>query len=128
MCSKLDVSFIGLQKTKMKEFDLFLLRSVWGNFSFDLATSSAQRHSREVISMWDPAVFIKKKITCTNNVVIIQRECMFSKFNCYMVNVYAPQEESKKKDLWNFLLNFMNRNKGAFLFFGDFNEIRNLNE
>ncbi|GKF56123.1 RNA-directed DNA polymerase, eukaryota, reverse transcriptase zinc-binding domain protein, partial [Tanacetum coccineum] len=41
-----------------------------------------------------------------------------------MVNVYAPQEERKNKDLWNFIRNFMFDQPGHYFVFGDFNVVR----
>lgn len=45
-----------------------------------------------------------------------------------MVNIYAPQGVQPKKDLWLFLRGFMIRNPGNYLFFGDFNAVRNSDE
>ncbi|KAK9057871.1 hypothetical protein SSX86_022710 [Deinandra increscens subsp. villosa] len=45
-----------------------------------------------------------------------------------MINIYAPQTESRKKALWEGLLDFMNANPGTYIIFGDFNSIRNQSE
>lgn len=70
LCSKLGVSFHGLQETKMKEVELFILEVFGVCFSFDFATSSTRGCSGRILSMWDSTVFIKKK-RCTNTVVIV---------------------------------------------------------
>ncbi|GJX51642.1 RNA-directed DNA polymerase, eukaryota [Tanacetum coccineum] len=46
-----------------------------------------------------------------------------SQTQCFMINVYAPQDDSKKEKLWNDILDFMNMNRGHHLIFGDFNVI-----
>ncbi|GJX47830.1 RNA-directed DNA polymerase, eukaryota, reverse transcriptase zinc-binding domain protein [Tanacetum coccineum] len=47
-----------------------------------------------------------------------------SQTQCFMINVYAPQDDSKKEKLWNDILDFMNMNRGHHLIFGDFNVVR----
>ncbi|GJV55467.1 RNA-directed DNA polymerase, eukaryota [Tanacetum coccineum] len=46
---------------------------------------------------------------------------VFKKMKSFMVNVYAPQEERKKKGLWNFIHNFMSDQPGHYFVFSDFN-------
>ncbi|GJV14196.1 RNA-directed DNA polymerase, eukaryota, reverse transcriptase zinc-binding domain protein [Tanacetum coccineum] len=47
-----------------------------------------------------------------------------SRIHCFMINVYAPQDDSKKEKLWNDIFDFMNSNRGHHLIFGDFNVVR----
>lgn len=49
--------------------------------------------------MWDPAAFDKKKITCMNNVIIVEGQWVFSMVHCFMINVYAPQSDALKREL-----------------------------
>nr|GEW61600.1 reverse transcriptase domain, reverse transcriptase zinc-binding domain protein [Tanacetum cinerariifolium] len=48
--------------------------------------------------------------------------------HCFMINVYAPQEDRKKETLWNKILEFMNNNQGHYIIFGDFNMVRYASE
>ena len=80
------------------------------------------------MSMWDPAAFVKESIMCMDNVVFVYGEWVFSKFKCYMVNVYVPQEENKKRELWLSIQLFMNNNPRNYIIFGDFNVVRAPNE
>ncbi|PWA93850.1 RNA-directed DNA polymerase, eukaryota [Artemisia annua] len=41
-----------------------------------------------------------------------------------MVNIYGPQDPSAKATLWNRIHDFMRHNNGAFVLFGDLNEVR----
>ncbi|GJV76710.1 RNA-directed DNA polymerase, eukaryota, partial [Tanacetum coccineum] len=50
------------------------------------------------------------------------------KFDIYMVNVYAPQDEEGKQNLWRFITEFMSTNPGHYIIFGDFNSVRNKSE
>ncbi|GKB24004.1 RNA-directed DNA polymerase, eukaryota, reverse transcriptase zinc-binding domain protein, partial [Tanacetum coccineum] len=51
-----------------------------------------------------------------------------SHIHCYMINVYAPQDDGKKETLWNEITKFMNVNRGYHLIFGDFNMVRYASE
>ncbi|PWA89116.1 reverse transcriptase domain, Reverse transcriptase zinc-binding domain protein [Artemisia annua] len=62
------------------------------------------------------------------NSLIVEGEWAFKKMKCFMVNVYAPQEERKKNDLWNFIRNFMSQHQGNYFVFGDFNVVRSSSE
>ena len=43
------------------QVDLFELHSMWGNFAFDFAVSSARGMSGRLISIWDLAAFVKEE-------------------------------------------------------------------
>ncbi|GKA69148.1 RNA-directed DNA polymerase, eukaryota, reverse transcriptase zinc-binding domain protein [Tanacetum coccineum] len=42
----------------------------------------------------------------------------------FMINIYGPQDSSAKATLWNRIDDFMRHNNGAFVLFGDLNEVR----
>lgn len=99
LCSEKKVSFFGLQETRVSSPDLFVLRKLWGDFSFDFALSSARGFSGGLLSIWDPAVFNCQKIASFPNVLIVKGEWVFDRVTCYMVNVYAPQQTTQKRSL-----------------------------
>nr|GEW82624.1 RNA-directed DNA polymerase, eukaryota, reverse transcriptase zinc-binding domain protein [Tanacetum cinerariifolium] len=43
--------------------------------------------------------------------------------DCFMINIYGPQESAAKSSLWNRLTGFMNQHNGKFILFGDFNTV-----
>ncbi|GJS03718.1 RNA-directed DNA polymerase, eukaryota [Tanacetum coccineum] len=45
-----------------------------------------------------------------------------------IISVYAPQELSEKKSLWDYLCHVIDNWKGSVIIMGDFNEVRNKNE
>nr|GEX14017.1 hypothetical protein [Tanacetum cinerariifolium] len=48
--------------------------------------------------------------------------------DCYMINIYGPQETSAKSSLWNRITEFMHQHDGKFILFGDMNTVRHENE
>nr|GFC63798.1 RNA-directed DNA polymerase, eukaryota, reverse transcriptase zinc-binding domain protein [Tanacetum cinerariifolium] len=59
-------------ETKMTKLELFQLRSMWGNFNFDYWCSMAKGRSGGLVTMWDPNVFVKKRMWCADNYIIIE--------------------------------------------------------
>ncbi|XP_023758756.1 uncharacterized protein LOC111907189 [Lactuca sativa] len=71
-----------------------------------------------------PNAFLKSTVHCTDNVVIVGGVWFPFSFPYYMVNIYAPQGVWEKFDLWQYLKDFKRRNGGNYMFFGDFNVVR----
>nr|GEU52035.1 hypothetical protein [Tanacetum cinerariifolium] len=53
---------IGIKESKMTRLEIFLLKSMWGDYAFDYACSMARGRPGGLISMWDPNIFVKKDI------------------------------------------------------------------
>ncbi|GJZ99205.1 RNA-directed DNA polymerase, eukaryota [Tanacetum coccineum] len=93
-----EVNFLSLQETKMETIDLFDIKRCWGNFVFDYVHSDS-------VGNW---------IT-TGKLLLI-------------ISVYAPQELTVKKLLWDYMFHVIANWKGEVIIMGDFNEVRNKNE
>ncbi|PWA67398.1 RNA-directed DNA polymerase, eukaryota, Reverse transcriptase zinc-binding domain protein [Artemisia annua] len=66
-----NVHFLGIQESKLTRLELFRLKSMSGNYSFDYACSLARGRSGGITSIWDPAMFIKTNIWCDDHFVIV---------------------------------------------------------
>lgn len=61
-------------------------------------------------------MFKKESEFVRDNFLVVKGKWLADNIECYVVNVYAPQVESEKADLWNAILDFMNTNPGNTLF------------
>ncbi|GJY77774.1 RNA-directed DNA polymerase, eukaryota [Tanacetum coccineum] len=122
------VSFLGIQETHSTKLDPFKVKSAWGNFQFEFVERPSNGRSGGLVSIWDPKVFSKINEFQFENFLIVEGNWIASHTHCFMINVYAPQDVSKKELLWNEILEFMNNNRGHHLIFGDFNEVRHSSE
>ncbi|GJV74764.1 RNA-directed DNA polymerase, eukaryota [Tanacetum coccineum] len=111
----------GIQETHSLKIDSFKAKSLWGNFQFDYAVCPSSGRSGCLVSIWDPNVFI---IFPSENLLIVEGIWTSSHLQCFMINVYAPQEDRKKETLWHNILDFKDRNPGHYFIFGDFNVVR----
>ncbi|GJW10716.1 RNA-directed DNA polymerase, eukaryota, reverse transcriptase zinc-binding domain protein [Tanacetum coccineum] len=101
---------------------------MWGNFAFDYVCSMARGRSGGLIYVWDPNLFSKESIWCDDSFIIIKRNWKNSVGDCYMVNIYGPQDQVSKLALWNRLQDFMHHHNGFYIMFGDMNAVRNEQE
>lgn len=124
LCFKHNIHFLGVQETKMTKLELFQLKSMWENFKFDYACSMARGRSGGLVTMWDPSFFIKNRIWCNDNYVIVEGKWMNSVDDYFLINVYGPQHQPEKSNLWEFLNSFILNHEGNIILFGDLNEVR----
>ncbi|GKC05708.1 hypothetical protein Tco_0997318 [Tanacetum coccineum] len=100
------------KESKMTRLELFRLKSMWGNYTFDYAFSLARGRSGGLISMWDPNTFVKDYIWCDDSSIIVKGRWKNMVEDCYMINIYGPQDPMSKTTLWNRLSDFMHSHTG----------------
>nr|GEV77987.1 RNA-directed DNA polymerase, eukaryota, reverse transcriptase zinc-binding domain protein [Tanacetum cinerariifolium] len=112
----------------MTRLELFCLKSMWGNYAFEYTCSLARGISGGIISIWDPAMFIKSNIWYDDHYLIVEGKWTNSDDTFFMINVYGPHDSQVKVLLWNTLRTFIMNHSGKYLLFGDLNEVRNESE
>ncbi|PWA52585.1 RNA-directed DNA polymerase, eukaryota [Artemisia annua] len=108
----------------MTRLEMFRIKSMWGNYTFDYACSLSRGRAGGLISVWDPSFFVKDQIWCDDWYIIVQGKWVNSDEVFFMINIYGPQESSDKIALWNRLLEFIRNHDGHYVIFGDLNEVR----
>ncbi|GJX07501.1 RNA-directed DNA polymerase, eukaryota, reverse transcriptase zinc-binding domain protein [Tanacetum coccineum] len=128
LCKRHNISFLGIQETRLSLINSFKAKSVWGNFHFEYVVSSSIGRSGVLVSIWDPNSFHKTNVISKENLLIIEGVWAMNQLHCYMFNIYAPEDDRKKEALWQSILEFMSYNPGHYIIFGDFNAVRNESE
>nr|GFB57538.1 RNA-directed DNA polymerase, eukaryota, reverse transcriptase zinc-binding domain protein [Tanacetum cinerariifolium] len=64
--SKCSTSF----ETKVTKLQLFQSRSMWGKFNFDYGCSMARGRSSGLVTMWDPNLFVKKRMRHPGKIIL----------------------------------------------------------
>ncbi|GJW52227.1 RNA-directed DNA polymerase, eukaryota, reverse transcriptase zinc-binding domain protein [Tanacetum coccineum] len=77
-----------------------------------------------LLSVWDTYSFSKLNVFTFDHFLVVEGNWLHSHLHCFMVNVYAPQDDKKKEILWNLILKFKEGHPGHYIIFGDFNVVR----
>nr|GEY70782.1 putative RNA-directed DNA polymerase, eukaryota, reverse transcriptase zinc-binding domain protein [Tanacetum cinerariifolium] len=77
----------------------------------------------DILKQPDPNFFSKELIWCDDNFIIVKGHWNNEVRDCFMINIYGPQESAAKSSLWNRLAEFMNQHNGKFILFGDLNTV-----
>ncbi|GJU15174.1 RNA-directed DNA polymerase, eukaryota, partial [Tanacetum coccineum] len=128
LCVSNKVNFLTLQETKMESITLFDIKKCWGNFVFDFVHSDSVGNSGGILCVWDPNSFKKLNTTISDYFVMIRGNWVNNGKLFLIISVYAPQEFSEKKLLWDYLGKVIANWKGEVIIMGDFNKVRNKNE
>ncbi|GJT85373.1 RNA-directed DNA polymerase, eukaryota, reverse transcriptase zinc-binding domain protein [Tanacetum coccineum] len=101
---------------------------LWGNSSFDYICGPSVGNSGGILSVWDPCMFEKDNSTISDYFVAIRGKWIHSSKNYLIISIYAPQELSDKKVLWDYLHFIIDNWAGEVVIMGDFNEVRTQDE
>ncbi|GJR29057.1 RNA-directed DNA polymerase, eukaryota [Tanacetum coccineum] len=123
-----EVNFLALQETKMEAVDCFCIKQCWGNLSFEYVCGPSVGNSGGILCVWDPSMFRKLNSTVSDYFVAIQGVWIPNARKCLIISIYAPQEISEKKMLWNYLNHVIENWSGETIIMGDFNEVRSKEE
>nr|GEV58834.1 RNA-directed DNA polymerase, eukaryota [Tanacetum cinerariifolium] len=85
-------------------------------------------NSGGILCVWDPNMFKKTNSTISDYFVIVRGDWMPNGKKLLIISVYAPQELSEKKMLWDYLSLVMSKWEGEVVIMGDFNKVRNKSE
>ncbi|GKC53577.1 reverse transcriptase domain-containing protein, partial [Tanacetum coccineum] len=96
--------------------------------SYVLTTSSSVGYSGGILCVWDPRMFHKINSTVFDYFVMIKGEWVPNGKKLLMILVYAPQELTEKKMLWDYLTLVIDKWNDEVVIMGDFNEVRKQTE
>ncbi|GJU57997.1 RNA-directed DNA polymerase, eukaryota, partial [Tanacetum coccineum] len=66
------INFDAFQETKLESIDLFSIKELWGNFSFDFTFSPSVGFSGGILCVWDPNIFVKDNATISDSFVAVR--------------------------------------------------------
>ncbi|GKD71178.1 RNA-directed DNA polymerase, eukaryota, partial [Tanacetum coccineum] len=128
LCLSNKVNFLSLQETKIKNIDLWCIKRCWGNLAFDYVYSEAVGQSGGILSVWDPNKFQKLNHTISDYCTLVRGVWVPNGRKLLIISIYAPQELSKKRNLWDYLCFTICNWNGDVVTTGDFNEVRDSSE
>ncbi|GKC43963.1 RNA-directed DNA polymerase, eukaryota, reverse transcriptase zinc-binding domain protein, partial [Tanacetum coccineum] len=112
----------------MENIDLFSIKRCWGNLAFDYAHSAFVGNSGGILCVWDPKSFSKLNATISDYFVMVRGDWIPNGTKLLIISIYAPQDLSEKKMLWDYLSHVIAQWAGEVVVMGDFNEVRKKDE
>ncbi|GJW06163.1 RNA-directed DNA polymerase, eukaryota [Tanacetum coccineum] len=100
------------------------VKAMWGNSNYDFVHSESLGNSGGILCIWEASIFKKEYVTISDNFVAVYGIWVPCNVKMLIISIYAPQQPSLKKALWEYLLILLGRWNGDVVIMGDFNEVR----
>ncbi|KAK7276838.1 hypothetical protein RIF29_17984 [Crotalaria pallida] len=104
-----NVDFIGIQESKMEEFDGSLAERLWGDADADWEASPSTGRSGGILCLWRKSKFVRQNVIHGAGFIMVQGVWNSDQSFCSIVNIYSPCILSEKVALWDNLLGLKNR-------------------
>ncbi|XP_021997944.1 uncharacterized protein LOC110894988 [Helianthus annuus] len=122
------VSFLCLQETQKSDLGETGVRRFWGNRPAGNVCVNALGRSGGLLSVWNPSELLVNNIIKHDSVIVVSGRHVASGITLNVANVYAFNDQSKKRDIWRVLLELRNNLNGAWIFIGDLNEVWDIDD
>ncbi|GJY77111.1 retrovirus-related pol polyprotein from transposon TNT 1-94 [Tanacetum coccineum] len=103
LCITNKVNFVSLQE-KLEIIELCNIKMCWGNFTFDYVYCPSIGNSGGILCVWDPRMFHKLNHVISDYFIMIRGKWIPNGKALLIISVYAPQELSEKKSLWEYII------------------------
>ncbi|XP_028101541.1 uncharacterized protein LOC114300853 [Camellia sinensis] len=118
---------VFFQETKQSDISAQFAKSLWPGDDMDFMVVDSDGAAGGLLCIWKTNVFKLTQCCCTRNCILFSGT--FSPdFDCVFVNIYAPNDVSKRGKFWEVMLKLRADFNNPWCLAGDFNEIRHLGE
>ncbi|KAJ9539578.1 hypothetical protein OSB04_026084 [Centaurea solstitialis] len=128
LVSKVKPDILGIQETKLKSWGSNLSNQIWGAGCFDSAVVDARGNSGGIATIWNKDLFSCNYVVEENEFLAIIGAWSGRDELMGFVNVYGPNSTADRKVLWSKLQLLLSKEEVNWCVFGDFNEVRNIEE
>ncbi|GJS77776.1 RNA-directed DNA polymerase, eukaryota [Tanacetum coccineum] len=97
------LNFIAIQETKMEKVPHMDVKFMWGNSNYDYVFSESIGNSGGILCIWEESIFRKNYVTISDSFVAIYGTWIPNKTKILIVSIYAPQQPSLRRVLWDYL-------------------------
>ncbi|KAL4580253.1 hypothetical protein LXL04_016439 [Taraxacum kok-saghyz] len=112
-------------ETKSDNLGEFDVKTIWGFSHYSWAASPSIGNSGGLLSIWDPNFVEINLVETSRHCIITSGTWKHNKQLMGIINVYAPQDDQGKQDLWDYITNAISNDcDRMWTVCGDFNEVR----
>ncbi|XP_071740797.1 uncharacterized protein [Rutidosis leptorrhynchoides] len=120
--------FAAFQETKCRVLSDQWVETLWGNNNFGYIQKEVVGNSGGLLLVWDTSCFEALDAMGNEFFLAVRGKWKSSGQESFIVNVYGPHDDKGKKLMLESLGNLLGANDAAWLFCGDFNEVRDRND
>ncbi|GJZ64388.1 RNA-directed DNA polymerase, eukaryota [Tanacetum coccineum] len=128
LTNKYKLNVVAIQETKISNVSHMDVKFMWGNSNYDYICSDSLGSSGGILCVWEASIFKKDYVTILDNFVAIYGTWLPSNSKILFVVIYAPQQASCKRVLWDYVSSLLGRWNGEAIIMGDFNKVRSSDE
>lgn len=128
LCGKEKPIFCGVQETKLMNTDDFFVSRWWYNNNFAWAQLNAVGSAGGLILAWDSSRFTGQHAHGEDGILAVIGKLNGINNIVGIMNVYGPRDEKNRGRLWDRIQSIINSVDACWCIFGDFNEVRRLDE
>ncbi|GJS67185.1 RNA-directed DNA polymerase, eukaryota [Tanacetum coccineum] len=122
--NKYKINFLAIQETKLDVISHMDVKFIWGNSNYQFVSSDSLGNSGGILCVWEASIFRKDHVTISDNFIALYGSWLPSNTKILFVVIYAPQSQSLKRSLWEYISSLIARWNGESIVMGDFNEVR----
>lgn len=116
------VDVLFLQETKRSSMDVYFVKTIWPYEEIKFMLVDSEGSAGGLLCIWRPQVFELQDCYSRKN-FIISSGISSNYFQCTLVNIYAPNEVLRRRQLWDSLVNIHPHFPNPWCVGGDINEI-----
>ncbi|XP_071740107.1 uncharacterized protein [Rutidosis leptorrhynchoides] len=121
LINKFQIQFIAIQETMVANVSPCVLREVWKGVEFNGVQVSLRGRSGGLVSCWREDFFkLKDNFQAQNWLATLVTFILFN-IDVLIINVYAPQNENEKKEIWYHITKMILKWNGPTRVLGDSN-------
>nr|GEU80441.1 RNA-directed DNA polymerase, eukaryota [Tanacetum cinerariifolium] len=117
------LNFLAIQETKMTSISHMDVNFFWGNSNYNYICSESLGSSGGILCIWEASIFKKINIMVSDNFIAIYGTWLPTNSKILFIAIYAPQQTSCKRKLWDYISTIVDRWNGESIIMGDFNEV-----
>ncbi|GJW09362.1 RNA-directed DNA polymerase, eukaryota [Tanacetum coccineum] len=125
------VNLVSIHETKMDNMDLFTIKKLWVNATFDYAFSPSIGYFGGILCVWDPRLFVKDYSLDSDSFLVVSGIWSPTSTKLLIISVYAPHDLNERRMLWDYFRHLLDSWDGecALLERANlFNELHDLNK
>ncbi|XP_021984949.2 uncharacterized protein LOC110880809 [Helianthus annuus] len=122
------VHFLAIQETKLGPSVNFRFNGFWGRSAYNLESVDAEGRSGGLACLWNPGMFVCDNVIKDRQFLVLSGSLVQLGVRINMVNIYASNDASVRRNLWDRLIVIKNSIQGLWVFMGDFNDVRDESE